>query len=492
MRKILLGCLYITLVLGLSLGPQTVSAFELGPFDASCYFRNQTWVRAWDGPDDLMQCRNEFNLDLTYDKIPHLKLFAELRPFYDLAYDWSDSGTGGAAKHLRSGWAHNVVRNNDRDPFLRECYADITAGKWFARIGKQQVSWGKSDGIYMLDVINPLCGRNPFVWETEDLKVPLWMFNVTRSIEVCDFKGDLQVICIPYYQEAVNPGHRLSEDGYHDWGFNVFGLGNDVTMAFDDYFRNVLGIPEGYPLIQKDPANTFENFEWGVRWSGFAGGWSYTINYFYTWSELNDWPDTGDPVTAMATLRRPDRLSLFGFSVDRYWEPLQGVTRLEWVYTKGQPFVLPTTSLEEKDQIGYMAGYDRWIFTDWLISFQLQQLFILDPVHHKNAYCGPGAYEFDWVNMVVANGMIDPVRTNMTAYVMHDGFFVGDTGHLESLLLWDATEGSKWWFAQFRYDIDDHWQVGIGCNLFWGNEDDTIGEFRDNDNIFFMIKWGFN
>jgi len=474
-------------ILFFGLASQTAVAFDLGPLEASCYLRNQTWIRPWHGPDDLMQCRNAFNLDLIYDKLPHVKLFVELRPFYDAVYDWSNEGTGKHSKHLRSGWAHNVVRNNDRDPLLRECYGDITLGNWFIRLGKQQVAWGKSDGIFMLDVINPVVGRNPFAWETEDIKLPLWMINVTRTFKA----GDLQAICIPYYQEAVAPGHRVSEDGYHDWTFNIYRLGNELTMAFDDYYRNVLGISDGYPVFQKDPSNTFKNFEWGVRWNGFVGGWSYTLNYFYTWSELNDYPDTGDPLTAMATLRRPDRLSLFGFSIDKYWEPLQGVTRLEALYTKGQPFALPNSVLEEKEQIGYMAGYDAWVFIDWLISFQVQQLFILNPVHNKNAYVGPGATEFDWNTGEIVNGMIDPVRTNATAYVMKD-FLTGDRGHLETILLWEANEGSFWYFGQLKYDVSTTVQVGVGCNLFWGNEDDTIGEFHDNDNIFFMVKWGYN
>ena len=62
------------------LGLSNADAFELGPFGASCSLRNQTYVRVGDSTDRLMQCRTEFNLELSYDEISHVGIFVNLRP----------------------------------------------------------------------------------------------------------------------------------------------------------------------------------------------------------------------------------------------------------------------------------------------------------------------------------------------------------------------------------------------------------------------------
>lgn len=474
-------------LLCLVLAPGGAGAFDLGPLDASFFVRNQTYVRAWHGPDDLMQCRNELNLELGYSKIPHFNFFLQLRPFYDTAYDWSNEGTGGNAGYLRSGWAHNLGRNNDRDPLFREAYVDFTMKNFTLRAGRQIVSWGKSDGVYMLDIINPFNLRNPAEFNEENVKIPLWMLNLTYAFK----PGDLQLLWIFNYQENIFPGHRISERGYHDWTMGTVALSNDVYVFLDDYFKNVLGVPEGCPVYQKDPSQTFENQEWGVRWSSMWKGFNYSLNYFYTWSDFTDWPNTGNAFTATSFLRRADRLSVFGFSVDRYLAAPKLVVRLESAYTKGQPFYYPDTNIREQDQVGYMLGFDRWVHVDWNLSFQVWQNFIVKPAHAKNVYIGPGANVFDPNTGNVANGLRDPIITNLTAYLSHDGFFMGDTGHLEAFFLQNLDQGDQWLWTKFRYELNDVVQVALGASLYWGNNDDPFGQWKHNDCIFTEIKFGW-
>ena len=461
------------------------SAYEVGGLGVTAFYRNQTYFRLHN-PDDLMQMRNEFNMEFTYDEIPHFGFFLQLRPFYDLTYDWSNKGTGGG-QNLRHKWAHNVIRNNDSDPFVREAFVDVMIDRFHGRFGRQIVSWGKSDGLYMLDLINSFNYRNFSEFNEEDIKIPNWMANLNYDIG----HGTFQFIYMPWVQPAAYPGDRLNQRG-HDWELGVIGLGNDLYAAFDDIFRNEFGIEEGFPVKRKYPSNMISDAEYGLRWSGFCNGISYSLNYFYTWTDTwNDWPNTGDAVTATAIRRRLDRLSVFGFSLDRYFETGDFVLRLETAYTKGQPFVKPDSNLDEKDQIGYMLGYDRWIYTDWLFSLQLWQNYILNADKSKNPYIWLGANDFDWNTGEITNGEIDPINTQFSAYVAHDGFFVGDTGHLEVFMLYNAMEGYWWSWNKFRYEYNDNISMAIGCNFYWGNKDSTLGQFRDNDNIFLEFKYAF-
>jgi hypothetical protein len=465
-----------------------VNAFEVGPFDCSGFIRNQTYFRL-SSPNDFMQSRNEMRLDLTYSKIPNTTFFLRLRPYYDSIYDWSDKGTGAHSRLLRDNWAHNFGRNQDREPLVREVYVDYTKDPFDIRLGKQIVSWGKSDGIYMLDVINPWCYRNPSEFVEEEVKIPLWMANFNYKFK----PGTLQFLFIPEFIDAKYPGNILNEMG-HDWQFNIATLGNTVYKALYDAF--------GVKVDREYPATTWGNSQWGARWSGFGKGISYTLNYFYTWTPiLNDWPNTGDAATATVYKRRADRLEIYGFSLDRYFETGDFVLRLETAYTRGQPFVKPDTNLEEKDQIGYMLGWDRWVQLNWLdpwrknawlLSFQLWQNFIVNPNKRKNCYIDIGANEVDWNTGRITNGARDAIKTQLTAYLTHDGFFPGETGHFETLLLKNLDQGCWWWYSRFKYDYSDHIELCLGWNLYFGNEDDPLGQFRDNKNIWTEIRYSWH
>ncbi|MFH0811712.1 MAG: DUF1302 family protein, partial [Pseudomonadota bacterium] len=244
-NKMVLIVLVVLSLLWSPWGHGSAFAFEVGPFGVSCYLKNQTYLRAFHGPDDLMQCRTFFNLEASYDKIPHTGVFVNLRPFYDSVYDWSSEGTGKHGRYLRNGWAHNLGRNTDRDPLLREAFVDFKYRELFLRLGKQIVAWGKSDGVYMLDIINPFNLRNPVEFVEEDTKIPLWMLNVTYGFK----PGDLQLLWIwDKYRGSIFPGLNIKEMGYHDWTFNTVALSNELYAIFDDIFRNEFGIPEGYPV----------------------------------------------------------------------------------------------------------------------------------------------------------------------------------------------------------------------------------------------------
>jgi hypothetical protein len=131
------------------------------------------------------------------------------------------------------------------------------------------------------------------------------------------------------------------------------------------------------------------------------------------------------------------------------------------------------------------------VHTDWLVSFQLWQNFILNPDAKRNAYIGAGANQFDPNTLLPTNGMRDPIITNLTGYLSHDGFFMGDTGHWELSYVQNLDNGYEWLWTRFRYELNDVINLSIGASLYWGNEDDNLGQFRNNKCIFTEIKFGW-
>ena len=67
---------------------------------------------------------------------------------------------------------------------LWNAYAQASAGALFLRLGRQDLSWGETDGLRLLDMIEPLDNRFgfPLVEDLDDRRIPLWMARGTLSL----------------------------------------------------------------------------------------------------------------------------------------------------------------------------------------------------------------------------------------------------------------------------------------------------------------------
>ncbi len=63
-------------------------------------------------------------------------------------------------------------------------YAQGSAGPLFLRVGRQDLSWGETDGFRLLDMIEPLDNRFgfPLVEDLDDRRTPLWMLRATLAV----------------------------------------------------------------------------------------------------------------------------------------------------------------------------------------------------------------------------------------------------------------------------------------------------------------------
>ena len=67
---------------------------------------------------------------------------------------------------------------------LWNAYVQGSAGPLFLRIGRQDLSWGETDGFRLLDMIEPLDNRFglPLVEDLDDRRIPLWMARGTLAL----------------------------------------------------------------------------------------------------------------------------------------------------------------------------------------------------------------------------------------------------------------------------------------------------------------------
>ena len=64
---------------------------------------------------------------------------------------------------------------------LRELYLQGEIGDTFLILGKQQIVWGKSDGLKVLDIVNPQSFREFILDDFDNSRIPLWTLNIERK-----------------------------------------------------------------------------------------------------------------------------------------------------------------------------------------------------------------------------------------------------------------------------------------------------------------------
>lgn len=284
--------------------------------------------------------------------------------------------------------AFRDVRDEDReniDSFKRqydlwECYADLSRGDLFFRLGRQNLSWGETDLFRLLDNINPL--DNTFGGIFEDLdkrRIPLWMLRGSYNL------GD------------VGPLRSISLEGFWVPGFW------DATVA--------PLAPAGTPYAPPAPASPLErrvltpgktgsNSRWGVRVMGIvADNYNFSIGHYQTFLDIPALRlGVGEsPLDAWMEIRYPD-VQITGASLSFWQSQTDVIVRAEAAWFWDEPVFIPEINtpidplpipipgvpglprngaIPKKDFFKWMIGLDKnvWIrplnrTNTFLFSFQ--------------------------------------------------------------------------------------------------------------------------
>ena len=161
--------------------------------------RQEAGVRTSDAHAQTL--RSMLSADLEYR--PHARVSLRLlaRGWYDWRYAFDDD--------LRA-----ASGNQGRDRAeLRDAALRVGWGKTDITLGRQLVTWGRADGVRVLDLINPLDLREFIIEDHADSKVPLWMAEAKR------YFGDwsAQLVVAPEHGRTrfAAPGTDFY-DAYHD------------------------------------------------------------------------------------------------------------------------------------------------------------------------------------------------------------------------------------------------------------------------------------
>lgn len=476
-------------------------------------------------------------LEWEYKLTDNVSIYSINRLFGDLAYtlhndrNWFQRANSTPARHSHARrnmeWEWNRY---DREwEILRELYVDIFTPRFHFRIGRQQVVWGESDGLRLMDFINPQDLRHEFNLRDSDegyeyTRIPLWLIKTIYypDIEIGDIR-DLQIEFI------INPGKPKTNrlEAYESDGGVWATEEPNLPWGARVHLRN------------RKPRTSLKNFEYAMRIMGDWNGWLFTLNAFY--GRQHDFYLT--PKMPSLVIPTWDRSFLqlnfdqdyslrriVGFTLNkeltsiRFRKTTAPVLRVEALYEFNKPFQyegkhagdMAWTGLNPafqqsrkfKDQIRAMVGLDWNIYLRFLNpreSFFLSAQFFVFYIRHKN-----GEYvnaPFYFTNRVKRDMLpplppsrdrryIDPWRIHQTQkYVsfLVNTYYDNKRILPQVLFLCDLNEKAYGVKAKVNLLYTSHWRPELGYMAWWGDHDTgkSFGLFEKNQQVYMKIKYQF-
>ena len=270
---------------------------------------------------------------------------------------------GEPSQEAVSGLNQRLFIGDRAEAELRELYLHAKIWKTLnVRIGKQQIVWGETDGLKLLDVINPQYFREFILDDFEDSRIPLWSVKAELPIK----KLKIQLVWIPdqSYHVLIDP----SAPYFPQASFPEFPDGIQSTFMQVD-----------------KPNREIADSDVGIKLSTLFKGWDITANYFY---HYNDFPvfntnlvfaPSGIPSIEISP--EYERLHLVGFTFNK---PVKVVTlRGEVGYTLDQTFVSTDPDAPKgnvhTNQFKSAIGIDL-VKGEYVVSVQLFIDYLVDDV----------------------------------------------------------------------------------------------------------------
>jgi hypothetical protein len=436
----------------------------------SGYLKNETAIRLENFNGDLQKEKNIVQLAGEYKiKDDEIVFFTKVRYWYDFMYDLRSKYDAG----------QDSMGHVQRTDWLRDCYLDYTNGPWFLRLGKQQVAWGQSDGITVLDRVNPVDLSEYWLQDFEDMRIPLWMANINYSPKL---NSNLQILIIPDFEQSTSAPPNAPF----------------VTYSYYRY--------ENWRKAQKDvnqriyfPGKQFENSTFGLQWSDRIGDLNYTLNYlngfYYSARNTTIWV-SGSPFGGSTSVWNVDRAfkryRMYGASFNKTFTNegiMQGITLRgdaacyndEPTYY-GDPALASTSGIKRWDNKFWIIGVDKYVVTNWLLSVQFGQ-YILE---HAKAL-GTTAQRKYPMN-AFTYGAMDQIDNIFSIKLSTD--FLNE--RLKPEILWSFTDDNQGRVSpKLNYEIKDNLWLTVGIHYFYGNLFDSNGQYRDQSQFYTNLKFSF-
>ena len=335
---------------------------------------------------------------------------------------------------------------------MREIYLDLYFDNFDIRVGKQQIVWGKADGVFITDIVSPLNLTEFLLPDFDEIRIGVY----AAKIDYYFGNSTIEAIWKPVYAGNEFPG-----SGSIWYKPPVF----PAPATFD------------YSKSKIDPS--FENSEIYLKYSLSSSAIDFDLMGAYTWDQTPSMyvkkeftvdTTTGNPIlSGLLITPEINRLTVAGGS---FTSTIKGfVLRGEAAYYNGKYFQtadpLADGALTKKDYLHYVVGLDYGI-GNLKLSAQFIQKYIMD-----------------------YNDFIDEEEFGNTMTFLARYEAMRETLHLELFSYVGLNYGDALIRPKVTYDFSDSFSILLGSNIFVGDNEGMFGKYDDNSMIYTKIKYNF-
>lgn len=334
-------------------------------------------------------------------------------------------------------------------PNLREVYLDIYSDWLDLRIGKQQVVWGKTDGYFINDIVNPLDLSYFLLQDFDDIRMATTMLNA----KLHRGNNSLEMLIIPEFK----PINLLFEG---DWGYQ-----RPDSQTITVPIVGNLTIPMNY-LDDVQAQFSLRKAELGLRFNTFFFGTDLSLIY------LKIREDRPVYFTQIQLTPTHPWQSFFGLSFSKPWGTFvfrgEGGYYPERHFNTADQACLADGMIIAKPFSQLMLGADYQLSSALDLSVQGINERILD-------------YESG----------IQNDENVMIVTLMLRGHFLSETVSPLFFLMNNFEDHSMLMRMSIDWNYADNFTIMAGADFLNGKSDTVFGMYDDNDNVFLKVKYSF-
>ncbi|MCX7023799.1 MAG: hypothetical protein NT080_04175 [Spirochaetes bacterium] len=330
-------------------------------------------------------------------------------------------------------------------PELREAYIELGGDAFDLRVGKQQIIWGKGDGVFITDIVSPKDLSQFLIPDFEELRLAV----TGARLDLYAGAHGLELVWLPWFTKTITPGATSLWAPAMPFPITPTFVNADIpefALASGEYFAKYAFMGKAFDL-------------------SLTGGWF--------------WNDTPSYAVLAKTLGAGGLASLTvepeyyrtvsaGYALSGSVGPFVLRSEGAWYGDRrfqGNPMVY-ADGYAEKNAIQYLVGTD---FSVAGINFGMQfiQDFILD-------------HEEDLVE--------DRIQNTATFVVVKTFLRETLTVELFSYVGFDAPDALI--KPKLTWDVSDALEIFAGAYIFLGDSGD-FGQYDGNDGGYIGAKMSF-
>ncbi|MHB8173837.1 MAG: hypothetical protein ACYDFU_05195 [Nitrospirota bacterium] len=326
---------------------------------------------------------------------------------------------------------------------LREGYIDYTAEKWNFRLGRQIITWGLGDLLFINDVF-------PKDYEAFFSGKPLeYLKKGVDGVKLGvypDF-ASFDLVVVPFFEPD-----RLPDP-------NRFSLFNPLP---------------GIPSEEKEPATNLENTEVALRAYRNIAGFDAAVYFYRGFFRQPSMMPNSFTMPTKSTLFFP-KLNEYGASLQG--SALDGVLSLETGYYDSRQDRSGTNPVIPNSQWRYLIGYQRQLWEDFTVGLQYYGEYMLD---------------YDEYLRTLPTGFPRESELHQLTTVRLTQLLINQTLQLSFFAFYSPSDDDYMLNPEVKYNFSDHIWAALGANVFGGRKRTTMfGQLEKDSNLYVQLRYEF-